>query len=217
MIAGQIFLRARMIPLYTGVDEDKDQTEIRVDLAFQKVTLRRKSSEVIIAMIQQDPSQVDAETSIGRLICGEMRNGGFEVLWDSRLFNAYGDGMRFEDVNADGWQEIVIESEIGGHVRYPVLTIFDKDGREITRQKYCDIPMRPFAEDAGVCPIQGVDIRFGRPSKGPEEIIVKDWPGGGEGPTIFRLQNGMYDPELPKRVPRPAKKKPAKSADRPGK
>jgi hypothetical protein len=67
-----------------------------------------------------------------RLIYGEIAAGRFELKWDSPLLSGADHGLTFPDVDGDGTPEIAVGSfEING---YRVLTVFDLDGHELTRQ-----------------------------------------------------------------------------------
>ncbi|MBN1568561.1 MAG: hypothetical protein JXA73_12005 [Acidobacteria bacterium] len=219
MIAKEVFRQTRMIPLWTSDTSDDDRRynteELRLefDLFFSRVKLHPDAPESIMLLMQQVIEQVpDYGSSIGRQIRGEMRDGKFIVLWDSCLFTAHGRNY-YLDVNGDGWEEIVFEGETGGNVSYPIWTIFDKDGREISRQRKCDNSTLPFKEEDGACPITGIDISFSSPmEEGPKDIRVLGWDYR-EDTTIFKLQNGMYVPQLPQPAPKRAKQKPKKSSN----
>jgi hypothetical protein len=203
-IIDSVLRDARMIPLYTGNDQDKEEIEIKFNIQLVKKRLNPNAPEYILILMEQIMEQVpDRGRAIGRFVCGEMRNGMFYVLWDSRLFAALAD-IQFEDVNSDGWQEIVVQSETGGTIGYPVWVIFNKDGKEITRQKKCDTSMVVFGEEDGVCSIMGRNISFNNSSNGLKDIVVDDWFSRLGKTTIFKLQNGVYLPQLPKpqQVPR---------------
>lgn len=198
-IAEQVFREARMIPLYAIDHESKDEITLKFDMKFCRTKLRPDASDSILLMLEQVIDQVpDRGSSVGRLVCGKMVNGEFKILWDSRLFVGHA-VVHFEDVDGDGWQEIVVESVTGGVFEYPIWTIFDRNGREITRQKKCDTTIRPFTEEDGVCDLSGIDISFSGSLQGPKEIIVAKDRGKR---IVFKLQNGMYVPETLRSVPR---------------
>jgi len=67
-----------------------------------------------------------------------------------------------------------VESSTYGNKQYPVLVIFDKAGREITRQKHCDTKDSAdgnFGEDNGVCAIYGTDIAFSDNEENPKTFM----------------------------------------------
>jgi hypothetical protein len=133
------------------------------------------------------------------LVYGELRGRDYTILWDSPLLNVLHGDIYFEDVNGDGSKEIVVESSTYGNHEYPILVIFDKNGREITRQKKCDTSDSAdgnFHEDDGVCAIFGADVSFSGNEEGPKQIFVRGWYGDRKD-HAFRLLNGLYEPGPP--------------------
>lgn len=196
-IASRILKEARTIPLYTPEEPQTDgAVTIKVKLGFHVTRLKPGAPATILALLDQLPS-----STAGRLVYGEMRNGKYEPLWDSPLFNANG-GISFEDVDGDGWQEIVVESWRGGNHVYPGLVIFDRTGRELTRQTKCGTLNEGFDEIDGVCAILGADISLSTNEQGPKEIRVTDWDGDGKD-HLFQLKDGRYVPGPPLASSRP--------------
>jgi hypothetical protein len=154
----------------------------------------------VITIIDQ-PSLLVA----GRLVYGEMRNGNYQVLWDSPLLNSRG-RLNFLDVNGDGANEIVWRSALCGaqNCMPEQLVVFDRSGHELTRQKKCPDTLGSyyyFDESNGVCPIEGNEIQFTMISPypdPPEESTPKDIVASGSGAddkeTIYTLVNGSYVP-----------------------
>lgn len=190
-IASRILREARTIPLYTPEEPQTDgAVSIEVKLGFHVTRLRPGAPPTVLALLDQLP-----DSTAGRLVYGEMRNGKYELLWDSPLFNANG-GISFEDVDGDGWQEIVIESLRGGNHVYPGLVIFDRAGRELTRQSKCETLNEGFDEVDGVCAILGADISLSTNEQGPKQIRVTNWSGDGKD-HLFQLKDGRYVPGPP--------------------
>lgn len=109
--------------------------------------LSRTSDESILAWINQLP-----DGSVGRFVYGEIRGDKYVALWDSPLFNGVGN-PEFQDVNGDGVKEIVMQSHLCGIGCEDKLIIFDRNGRELTRQQNC--------ADGGygwVCSIDGAEV-----------------------------------------------------------
>jgi TPR repeat len=134
--------------------------------------------------------------STARLVYGELHNDTYVMLWDSPLFNVLHGNIYFQDVNGDNSKEIVVESSTYGNKEYPILAIFDKSGREITRQKQCDTRDSAdgnFGEENGVCAVYGTDIAFSDNEEGPKDIRVSGWYGD-RGRHVFKLLNGLYVP-----------------------
>jgi len=137
----------------------------------------------------------------GRIVYGEMRDGKYQVLWDSPLLNAHGQ-LGLADVNGDGWDELLWQSETCGakNCSQEDLVIFDKEGHEITRQEKCSVgQIYPFDETDGVCAIAGEEINVGdaamlpQGKHGPVEIAVQGWVLDGKD-RVFKLVNGAYVP-----------------------
>lgn len=128
----------------------------------------------------------------GRLVFGELRGSTYTMIWDSPLFNSHGQ-VYFKDVNRDGWLEIVIQSQdCGVSDCGDEIVIFDKDGREITRQKECSQPSLEhgdYDEEDGVCPIFGHTVDLVNGADGKSAISVTDWD---DKHYIYQLQGGIY-------------------------
>ena len=203
----EILKNARMIflqPLGSISPEIRaadDEVAVAVRLRFYKKRLRADSPDAIITVIDQPNLLV-----IGRIVYGEMRDGKYQMLWDSPLLNGHG-GVGFADVNGDGWDEIVWESATCGAQNCDPhqLVVFDKAGHEITRQHPQDCPNDQSTFDAtdGVCAIEGEDIRItvispypGDPGPHEPKDIVAITSQGDNDPNerIFVLDNGMYVP-----------------------
>jgi hypothetical protein len=116
--------------------------------------------ESVVACINARPT-----FSTARLVYGELRNGKYVLLSDSPLFNILHGDIQFADVNGNGIKEIVIASTNYGNWEYPMYVVFDKNGRELTRQKKCNTTIVAdgtwnFSEETGTCAIFGTEISF---------------------------------------------------------
>jgi len=183
-IGDQLLKRARLIPL--DADFNKEGT-VLLQLNIHLYDLRLSSTSPtrsIIAWVNQLP-----DGGSGRFVYGEMQDEKYVMLWDSPLFLDVGN-PDFEDVNGDGTTEIVMPSHLCGNGCEDRLVIFDKDGRELTRQQNCGA-----TEYGWVCDIQGSDISLENTADGKEEIQVS---GGEDGKDhVFRLVHGVYVPTPP--------------------
>jgi len=183
-IGRQILERARLIPLSVSEPSDKDGTltvQLNIYL-YQDVYLDSGTPTSIVALVNQLP--VDGET--GRFVYGEVREGKYSMLWDSPLFSARGN-PDFEDVNGDGLHEILFWAHTSGNMSYPILVIFDKDGRELTgsNEKACYRGGEGWA-----CEIGGTEINLEDSADGKKEIQVR---GGTDGKDhVFKLVEGLY-------------------------
>jgi hypothetical protein len=200
-LARQILEQARMIPLAVSQGPadgfpDKGAVDADLNIALWQGTLGPREEQTVIACINARGRTVFATA---RLVYGVLLDGQYVMLWDSPLFNVLHGAISFQDVDADGNQEIVIESTNYGNKEYPMLVIFNGNGREITRQKKCDTNIAAdanFSEEDGTCAIFGEDIAFSENAEGPKEIYVRNWYDGKN--HVFKLnKDGSYVPGAP--------------------
>lgn len=205
-IAKQILDQARMIPLAISQGPAEGTVDADVNIAIWQGNLGPGDQESVIACIN---GQGRTDFSTARLVYGELRDGQYVMLWDSPLFNILHGNIYFKDVNGDGWKEIVIDSTNYGNQEYPMEVIFDHNGREITRQRKCEMTIAAdgnlTAED-GTCPIFGHDVEFSSTvnppadpeaaKSEPEQIYVTGWYEDGKN-HVFELSHGIYVPGPP--------------------
>jgi hypothetical protein len=108
-----------------------------------------------------------------RLVYGELRERGYEILWDSPLFPGSMLKMGLEDVDGDGMKEILLQSAYGLNLDAWTLSVFNIRGQELTRQPEC------FAEGdwgydkrGGICPIAAESFTLEDPRDGKRDIVV---------------------------------------------
>ena len=197
--APDILRLARIIPLDPMAEPGTDHAvEVDVRLRFYTAKLSPKAPDSVITLIDQWPY-----VSVGRLAYGEIRDGRYQMLWDSPLLNGKGE-LYFEDVNGDGWKEIVWRSATCGAQNCipQQIVVFDKDGTEITRQQDCRTGSIGFDAIDGVCAIEGESIQVAVVSapptssneeeeRAPKDILVTSWYGEGRD-AIFTLESGLY-------------------------
>jgi len=173
-----------------------DEVEVGPYFRFYKAKLQPNAPDSVVVLMEDWPSG-----EAGRIIYGEMREGKYKVLWDSPLLNGHG-RLDLADVNGDGWDELLWRSDTCGvqNCSPEELVIFDKQGREITRQQKCDVqPIHPFDEIDGVCAIVGEEITVDeaplllQTKHGSVEIAVNSWEVDGKD-RIFKLVDGTYIP-----------------------
>jgi Tetratricopeptide repeat len=199
-IANEILKWARMVPFNVSMSDDKGfpvagavDTDLNIAVWVGKLG-HSETNESVVAVVNGQPNYTTA-----RIVYGELRDGKYVMLWDSPLFNVLHGNVYFQNVNGDAWREIVVESSTYGNKEYPILAIFDRNGREITRQKKCQTGFTytgGFGEEDGVCAIYGDDISFSENEDGPKDIYVSDWDGDNEN-HVFTLSNGVYIPGPP--------------------
>jgi hypothetical protein len=172
-----------------------DEVEVGPYFRFYKAKLQPNGPDSVVVLMEDWPAG-----AAGRIIYGEMRDGKYQVLWDSPLLNAHGQ-LQLADVNGDGWDELLWHSETCGvrNCSPDELVIFDKEGHETTRQEKCSVPPgSPFDQTDGVCAIVGEEINVGdavipQGKHGPVEIVVLGWVPDGKD-RVFKLVNGAYVP-----------------------
>jgi hypothetical protein len=201
-LVSTILQSARAIPLRppSGQTSKDGEADLDLRLQFYKTRLGPDAVDSVITIIDQ-PSLLVA----GRLVYGEVRNGNYQVLWDSPLLNSKG-RLNFMDVNADGVNEIVWRSALCGakNCMPQQLVVFDRSGHELTRQKKCPDTLGAyyyFDDSDGVCPIEGNEIQFTviSPYPDPPEAstpkdIVASGSGADDKEAIYTLVNGFYVP-----------------------
>ena len=173
-----------------------DEVEVGPYFRFYRVKLQPNTPDSVITLMEYWPSG-----SAGRMIYGEMRDGKYQMLGDSPLLNGHGQ-LDLADVNGDGWDELVWRSDTCGaqNCAPEELVIFDREGRELTRQAKCVVdPIYPFNETDGVCAIVGEEITVGdatllpQGKRSPVEIVVNSWEVDGKD-RVFKLVDGTYIP-----------------------
>ena len=111
--------------------------------------------------------------------------------------------MSFDDVDGDGFQEIILRSRFPAGMRdAAALTVFDRRGRELTRQERCMQPVGyDFWKSYDTCPIVGEAVDFSY-SNSPPFDIVANRVFYTRKTGVFRLRNGRYvEVAPPKRNP----------------
>jgi hypothetical protein len=173
-----------------------DEVEVGPYFRFYKAKLQPSAPDSVVTLMENWPSG-----EVGRIIYGEVRDGKYQMLWDSPLLNGHGQ-LELADVNGDARDELVWRSDTcGAKSCFPEeLVIFDREGRELTRQAKCDIQLiHPFNETDGVCPISGGEVTVGdvpplpQGKHGPAEIAVNSWEVDGKD-RVFKLIDGTYIP-----------------------
>lgn len=143
-----------------------------------------------------------------RLIYGEIKNGKYEMLWDSPLLFAPPNWVSYRDLNGDGTAEILIWPskleydfpEDSARFGYAVgVVAFDVKGMELTRQTDCKNFY--YLPDNAACPIVAHMNHLVPSADGRQmEILVTGWEddavsGATKLVRRFRLINGYYKPQ----------------------
>jgi hypothetical protein len=168
--------------------------ETAVKQLFLRIDARRVPEgrpEPVVAVLTGAPYG-----SQSRLAYGEMRNGRFELLWDSPLFGGWRLRIGYNDVDNDGTEEILLFSESGRPPdTFNLLSILDRNGRELTRQRNC-YQDEPTWEEGALCPVVGGEMELVPSSDGrTKDIEVKgSWVPGNwdEREYRYHLEGGRY-------------------------
>lgn len=195
-ISNVILREARTVPLVTPMapGRDGETATIEVMLWLDSHRLAPGSAESVVGILGESGGA-------GRLIYGEMREGKYEILWDSPLFSTGFLGLSYQDMDGDGTEEIVVGADEvmgGGPNKMGQLSVWDRKGREITRQEPCEISLLSgYTKEGAACPIQGTWMEIDPREGGKSDILVRGRPGWYEDVDSqkvfrYRLLNGRY-------------------------
>lgn len=135
------------------------------------------------------------ENGWARLIYGEMEKGAYHVVWESPLFSSVELKIGYTDVDADGTAEILIATTSGPRLENRVLSIFDKNGHELTRQlDDCEM-IHLLQPNEATCPIVGTSIELVNGRNGRKNILSRGSQEQGTADVTYQLQKGTYIPE----------------------
>jgi hypothetical protein len=189
--------------------------QITVQLDIEARHLRKEGPESVISFLRVSdcpegvshlyPSYISDMT---RLIYGEIKNGEYEMLWDSPLLFAPPSWISYRDLNGDGAAEIVIWPakldydfpEDSAQFGYAVGAVaFDLTGKEISRQTDCKNFY--YLPDDAACPIVAIKTRLVPAKNGTQmDILATGWADDSvSGVTTlarrFSLISGYYKPQ----------------------
>jgi hypothetical protein len=179
---------ARLIPVLDNDSSPEGPTAV-VSLRYRLYTFKKSPERsVFVAILRQgefDP--------YGRIIYGEVLGHQINVQWDSPIVEVNSANVSFQDVNGDGEDEIIIQSRagVGAHGGgWDVLTIFDRLGREITRQPDCKW-MRNDAELAlaQACPIAGSSVQL---KVNDHSAVIDAQRTPSQGDAVYVLRQGVF-------------------------
>lgn len=191
---------ARLIPVAGDLDAPPDVAAIHLRYSLFVHANPNKSLSLVLLLHEGD----DLRTlgTYGRVIYGELANGQIKLLWDSPLL--FASDLQFQDINGDGFDEIVLEGTIGWGAHGPgtqIITIFDHLGTELTRQQDCRWMNNTADFNAGpgrVCPIGGLEASLEVTEKGARIRVTGDpeaqgsGKGAGSNSTIYVLQDSHF-------------------------
>jgi hypothetical protein len=195
--------------------------EIHVQLEVEARRLGKTGPESVIAALRASPCDDDSEQrpmyfiDVTRLIYGEIKNGSYEMKWDSPLLYAPNDWISYKDLNGDGVDEIVVwppngdeikqSNDMDTYVYQGGAVAFDREGNELTRGKFCSRYKGNSGDRA--CPILAKKVEL-TPAKngGRVDIVTTGWVDdqwlGYKGATHrLHLVNEHYQPEPTPPIP----------------
>jgi hypothetical protein len=191
------------------------QDQIRVELDVEARSMGKDGPQAVISALRASPCDDENEpkpenpSDLMRLTYGEMKNGSYEMKWDSPLLCARSDWLTFRDLNGDGVDEIVIWPSNGQRVEQwnsedesayrAGVVAFDWTGNELTRAKFCS-EYTAYSEERA-CPILAKKVEF-QPAKsgGRLDLVTTEWWDsaffGFKAPQHrFHLTGSHYEPE----------------------
>jgi hypothetical protein len=190
-IQKEVLEQARLVPVFQSDGEPLDiptaTFPIRLEVYIRHLQPGSPASLIVIVRGEEN-------VAAGRLVYGEEGpNGTFKLLWDSPLFVARYLDLSFDDVDGDGFQEIILKSSFPAGMRdATALTVFNRRGNELTRQERCMQPVGyDFWPGHDTCPIVGDTVDF-RYSNSPPFDIVASNVFYTRRMGIFRLKEGRY-------------------------
>lgn len=212
-ISSTILGKTRGVEVLWDIQDQPCFGRITVQLDIQARRLSKEGPESVISFLRvsdcpEGHLYASYASDMTRLIYGELKNGEYEMLWDSPLLFAPPNWISYRDLNGDGTAEIVIWPskldydfpEASAQFGYAVgVVAFDIKGKEITRQTDCKNFY--YLPDDAACPIVAAKTRL-VPSKNRRqmEILATGWAddsasGTPQSVRRFSIINGYYKPQ----------------------
>src|SRR6266700_97974 len=185
--------KARLIPV-KGTAESMDTETAVVKLQYEIYVRKSALRDTAIIALLHEGNEFD---SFARVVyvrqAGEMAG----VQWDAPLLlvNAHAANLDLRDIDGDGDDEIIAHATIGFCAHGPgwdVITIFDREGRELTRQQDCKWMDHTEMESGidRVCPVAGREVDL-QVTKEGAVIKAAESPGAG-GNAIYVLKDRHF-------------------------
>ena len=133
----ELIRKTRLIPVEAEVDGASSEVAV-VHLRYTLFAHRNKYGRLSVVALLHEGDELGALETNGRLIYGEVVGDEVELQWDSPLL--FADDLQLEDINGDGNDEIILQATVGWVAHgsgTQIITIFDHNGRELTRQQDC--------------------------------------------------------------------------------
>jgi hypothetical protein len=170
-VAAVILDQARSTPLLPPTKPDPgSETATLHQLLILDAHRLNPTTESVIAILGQ-------QLGDKRVIYGELRDGKYQILWDSPLLPGGIPGLGYRDVDGDGTEEISLRGSLPGQRSYDTLVIFDKLGNELTKQSQ-DCEFARGGDTSGTaCPIVAYSWTFEESQNGRFEILARSDDG----------------------------------------
>lgn len=132
-----------------------------------------------------------------RIVYGELLDGQYTPEWDSPFLDDCELQVRYRDFEGDKATKQIelISNTCGARLQYPMLTVLDLGGRELTREERgCAKDVLPFFRlDEKLCPIIGTTFEIVDAEGGGLEILVgQDFDNSQGTPRDYILKHGVY-------------------------
>jgi hypothetical protein len=132
-----------------------------------------------------------------RIVYGELQGGQYSPEWDSPLLDDCELQIRYRDFTGSKTTKQIelISNTCGARLHYPMLTVLDLNGRELTREERgCANDVLPsFKLYEKLCPIIGTTFEIVNAEAGGLEILVRQDFDNTEGvQRDYVLKNGVY-------------------------
>jgi hypothetical protein len=150
-----------------------------------------KDAAIVLVHLGENVPDLDPEDPSGRVIYGELSGDVAELRWQSPIVQTNGE-LQFDDIDGDGVPEIVLWSRWIATTRmtWQALTIFDREGHELTRQKDCEFEGGATILGGTTCPVVGTEVRI---ISGVTPKLITYWGGPNEeNNVVLKLVNGRF-------------------------
>jgi predicted negative regulator of RcsB-dependent stress response len=188
-ITEAILQRSHLTPLTCPFDDNSDgigELALSIEIDIHKMHIGSPRESVVALVVNTDPQQ-DRVAGTGRIIYGELEDGGFKYLWETPLLYSSFGQWGYDDLLRNGNLQISMTTSWGSSGQYTLFYAFDLDGREITRQNDTCQVMDEFALDhnrnATVCPVYADSVDVVATAKGPKDLRIVDSSANQVDPT----------------------------------
>ena len=218
-ISDVILQRSHLPPLSCPYESSADgvgKLAVTINIDIHKMHSGSEQESAIALVIDTDPEH-EYSFGAGRIVYGELKEGGYKYLWESPLLASSYGRFGYESLLGNGDLQILVSSAWGISFQYQVFYAFDLGGNEITRQKDTCVAMDQLALDINrgttVCPIYAANLEFARDTKGPKTLLVTN---ENDKEIMYVFSQGRYQPIGDSKKPTPASDPVATARNREG-